>query len=255
MGLQKVYGIDSGCGNFKFYSQFKNNIYMEKNMIAVRKDRKVIAVGDNAYEMYEKTPSNIQVASPMSAGLIADVPRMEFILYHLINKNDRIPFWGGAFYFAIPMNLSHLEQRTYDTVTNGGRMHNNRVFMVEKPIADAIALDISVEKTKGSMIVNIGDQSTELSILSAGKVIINKTLPIGGMQMNQAICEGIRKNYKLQIGNRTANRLKLVMGNLGGKTIEARKVYGIDSLSGLPREEIITAQIIQEALIKQITAI
>ena len=127
--------------------------------------------------------------------------------------------------------------------------------MVEKPIADAIALGISPENTRGSMIVNIGAQSTELSILANGRVIISKMIPIGGRQMNLAICEEIRRICQLQIGTRTARRLKVVMGNMKASEEDARKVYGIDSLSGLPREEVISSKIIYDALLKCMTQI
>ncbi len=255
MGFRKVYGIDTGTSTIKIYSQSRNKIYVEKNMIALRRDRKVIAVGDAAYEMFEKAPSNIHVDSPMAYGMIADIPKMEYVLYTLLKKMEHSRNLGSVIYFAVPMDLSQLEKRSYDIIVNGGRMHNNKVFIVEKPIADAIALGIPLEQSRGSMIVNIGAQSTEISILADGKVIISKMLPIGGKQMNLAICDDVRRILKLQIGTRTARRLKLVMGDMQGHRQEARKVYGIDSLSGLPREEVITSEIINNALRKPLAAI
>lgn len=248
MGLRKIYGIDIGTSTVKIYSQSKNKVYMEKNMIAVRDNRKVIAVGDEAYEMYEKAPASIHVDSPMAFGMIADIPRMEFVLYSLLKKIERSIHLGAIIYFAIPMDLSQLEKRAYNTIVNSGRMHKNKVFIIEKPIADAIALGIPLESTKGSMIVNIGAQSTEMSVLADGKVIVSKIIPVGGKQMNIAICDEVRKECKLQIGTRTARRLKLVMGNMSSPKKEARKVFGIDSLSGLPREEVITSMLVNEAL-------
>ncbi|MCI7739690.1 MAG: rod shape-determining protein [Lachnospiraceae bacterium] len=256
MELRKKYGIDTGTSTVKIYSHSKDKIYVEKNMIAVREDdRKVVAVGDEAYEMFEKAPSNIHVDSPMAFGMIADIPRMEFVLYTLLNKIEKRYFFGNMIYFAIPMDLSLLEKRAYDTIVNSRRMNKNKIMIVEKPIADAIALGISPETTKGSMIVNIGAQSTEISILADSRVIISKIIPIGGKQMNLAICEEIRHVCQLQIGTRTARRLKVVMGNMSASTEEARKVYGIDSLSGLPREEVISSKIIYAALLKCMTQI
>ena len=256
MELRKKYGIDTGTSTVKIYSHSKDKIYVEKNMIAVRqKERKVLAVGDEAYEMFEKAPSNIHVDSPMAFGMIADIPRMEFVLYTLLNKIEKRCFFGHVIYFAIPMDLSQLEKRAYDIIVNSRRINKNKVLMVEKPIADAIALGISPENTRGSMIVNIGAQSTELSILANGRVIISKMIPIGGRQMNLAICEEIRRICQLQIGTRTARRLKVVMGNMKASEEDARKVYGIDSLSGLPREEVISSKIIYDALLKCMTQI
>ena len=141
MELRKKYGIDTGTSTVKIYSHSKNKIYVEKNMIAVREnDRKVLAVGDEAYEMFEKAPSNIYVDSPMAFGMIADIPRMEFVLYTLLNKIEKRCFFGSVIYFAIPMDLSQLEKRAYDIIVNSRRMNKNKVLIVEKPMADAIAL-------------------------------------------------------------------------------------------------------------------
>ena len=224
-------------------------------MIAVRDNRKVIAVGNEAYEMFEKAPASIHVDSPMAFGMIADIPRMEFVLYSLLKKIENSARLGAVIYFAIPMDLSQLEKRAYHTILNSGRMHKNKVFIVEKPIADAIALGIPVETTRGSMIVNVGAQSTEMSVLADGKVIVSKILPVGGKQMNIAICDEIRRECKLQIGTRTARRLKVVMGSLNSDGKEARKVFGIDSLSGLPREEVITSMLVNHALISPVKMI
>ena len=98
------------------------------------------------------------------------------------------------------------------------------------------------------MIVNIGAQSTEFSIITDGKIIISRKIPIGGRQMNESICSEIRKHYNLQIGTRTAKRLKVVMGRLNDQKKEARKVVGIDSISGLPREEVISAYVVNEGI-------
>ena len=120
--------------------------------------------------------------------------------------------------------------------------------MVEYPIAAAVAKNINLEKNEGSMVVNIGAQSTEFSILTDGKIIISRKIPLGGRQMNESICSEIRKHYNLQIGTRTAKRLKVVMGRLNDQKKEARKVVGIDSVSGLPREEVVTAYVVYEGI-------
>jgi rod shape-determining protein MreB len=120
--------------------------------------------------------------------------------------------------------------------------------MVEAPIADAIAMGVDVENNAGNMIVNIGAQSTQFSIITGGKIIISRKIPIGGRQMNEAICSEVRKRYNLQIGTRTGKRLKLAMGRLSDQRKEARKVVGIDSVSGLPREEIISSYVVNAGI-------
>ena len=151
-------------------------------------------------------------------------------------------------YFSVPLDMTAIEKRAYYHLVNGHWLRKNRVFMVESPIADAIAMGIDPEKNQGSMIVNIGAQSTALSIITDGKIIISRKIPIGGRQMNESICSEIRKHYNLQIGTRTAKRLKVVMGRLNDQKKEARKVVGIDSISGLPREEVISAYVVNEGI-------
>lgn len=112
-----------------------------------------------------------------------------------------------------------------------------------------------MEDNPGSMVVNIGAQSTEFSIITDGKIIISKKIPIGGRQMNEAICSEIRKRYNLQIGTRTGKRLKLAMGRLNDQRKDARKVVGIDSISGLPREEIISGYVVNAGIMNCVNEI
>lgn len=247
MPLKRTYGIDLGNSSIKVYSFFKNKSYTEKNMIASR-GRKIIAVGNEAYEMFEKAPADISVNSPMAFGMIANLELQEIALYCMMKKIDRMLGVGSDMYFSVPLDMSAIEKRAYYHVANGHWLRKNRVYMVEAPIADALAMGVDPEKNEGSMVVNIGAQSTEFSVLTDGKIIISKKIPVGGRQMNEAICSEVRKRYNLQIGTRTAKRLKLVLGRLGDQRRDARKVVGIDSISGLPREEAVSAYVVNDGI-------
>ena len=220
---------------------------MEKNMIA-SKGRRIIAVGNEAYDMFEKAPANIVVNSPMAFGMIANLELQEIVLYSMMKKIDKILGIGSVMYFAVPLDMTAIEKRAYYQVANGHWLRKNRVYMVEAPIADAIAMGVDLENNAGSMIVNIGAQSTNFSIVTGGRIIINKKIPIGGRQMNEAVCSEVRKRYNLQIGTRTGKRLKLVMGRLADQHKQARKVVGIDCISGLPREEIISSYVVNDGI-------
>lgn len=247
MLLKKTYGIDLGNSSMKVYSFLKNKSYIEKNMIA-SKGRRIIAVGNEAYEMFEKAPMNISVNSPMAFGMIANVELQEIALYCMLKKIDKMITFGSDMYFSVPLDMTAVEKRAYYHVANGHWLRKNNVYMVEAPIADAIAMGIDPDNKTGSMIVNIGAQSTQFSIITDGRIIISKTLKLGGRQMNETICNEVRKKCNLLIGTRTAKRLKLAMGKLSDQRKEARKVVGIDSISGLPRAEIITSYVVNDGI-------
>ena len=246
--LRKVYGVDLGTSSVKIYSLSKDKKYREKNMVAIRNKRQIVAVGNEAYEMYEKTPVNIHVDCPIQNGKIANISTMEVGLYLMLKRIESYTPFGSLIYFSIPVDATAVEKRAYYTVANGRMLQNNKVMMVESPLADALALDIPLKPSKGSMLVNIGAQKTELSVIASGRVIISRSIPMGGMQMDEKIIGEVRKNYDLNIGNRTAHRLKAAMGRLNTQSKEVRKVVGIDSISGLPREEVISSSTVNEGI-------
>ena len=118
MLFEKTYGIDLGSSSVKVYSMIRNKSYIEKNMIAA-KGRKIIAVGNEAYEMFEKAPSNISVSSPMAFGMIANLELQEIVLYSMMRKIDKILGIGSVMYFAVPLDMTAIEKRAYYQVANG----------------------------------------------------------------------------------------------------------------------------------------
>ena len=252
MLFEKTYGIDLGSSSVKVYSLFKS--YMEKNMIASR-GHKIIAVGNEAYEMFEKSPAEVAVCSPMSFGMIANLELQEIVLYSMIRRIDHILGVGSVMFFTVPLDMTAVEKRAYFNVANGYWLRKNRVYMVESPIADALALGVDLDDPTGNMVVNMGAQSTEMSIITGGRIIISKKIPIGGRQMNESICTEIRKRYNLQLGTRTAKRLKMVMGRLSDQRKGVRKVVGIDCISGLPREEVISSYVVNDGIMNCVNEI
>lgn len=254
MLFEKTYGIDLGSSSVKVYSLFKNKSYMEKNMIASR-GHKIIAVGNEAYEMFEKSPAEVAVCSPMSFGMIANLELQEIVLYSMIRRIDHILGVGSVMFFTVPLDMTAVEKRAYFNVANGYWLRKNRVYMVESPIADALAMGVDLDDLTGNMVVNMGAQSTEMSIITGGRIIISKKIPIGGRQMNESICTEIRKRYNLQLGTRTAKRLKMVMGRLSDQRKGVRKVVGIDCISGLPREEVISSYVVNDGIMNCVNEI
>lgn len=246
MPLHKTFGVDLGTSTVKIYSQEQDTVIKEKNMIAIREGEQVLAVGNSAYRIYEKNPSNVSVIEPMAYGKIADVNHTEMVLQALLEKADASASLGSNLYLAVPSDLSEIEQRAYYTIGNSNK--KNKIYTINKTIADAVALGIPINNTKGSMIVNIGSQSTEISVLEGGRIILSKIVEVGGKQLNEAIVNEVRKNCNLHIGNKTARKLKIALAYLRDDPGKLKRIVGVDSLSGLPREDFIPSEMIHETI-------
>ena len=157
MPFHKTFGVDLGTSMVKIYSCQQDTILTEKNMIAIRNGKQILAAGNDAYEIFEKNPSNVSVITPMTFGKIADINHTEMVLHSLLEKAGAGTVFGNTLYLAVPADLSEIEKRAYYTIGNSNR--KNKIYMVDKTIADAVALGIPIKKTKGSMVVNIGAQS------------------------------------------------------------------------------------------------
>ena len=254
MLFQDTFGIDLGSSTVKIYSQKKDEILAEKNMIAIRNKDDVLAIGNTAYEMYEKIPHNIDVRSSVSAGMIADIGDVELVLQKLLHQLNAHPGQKPAIYFAVPTDMTEIEKRAYYAVA-GGDLSNTRVWLVEKPIADAISIGLPIMKTKGSLLVNIGSESTEMSIFADQRVIISKSLKLGGHNLDEAIVGDVRKKCNIHISLKTATRLKNALASFASKNKEARKVGGIDSVTGLPATAIVTSALVMQAVEEELSQI
>lgn len=246
-----AFGIDLGTSQIKIYSQRLDSITIEKNMVAVRHKNQLLAVGDAAFEMFEKNPPSIDVGTTVREGALYDIDRVEALVHILIEKTDPHSGIGPSLYFSAPSSRSALEEQAYYAIAQAGYLRNPKVFLVDRPICDAIALGIPLSRTEGSMVVNIGAQNTDISVVANEQVIISKSIPIGGQQINMAICDLIRRKQNLLIGHRTARRLKTVLANFENSSEEARKVVGLNLLSGLPRDGIVSSSLVNEAVTEQ----
>ena len=241
MNLTHVFGIDMGTGSVKIYNRSTDTITKEMNMIAVRNHENVFAFGNDAFEMYEKNPENIEVITPMSEGRIHDVQMMEAVLHLLLRKNSRFVGYAPLLFFSVPLDMTVLERRAYVSIAKKGRFRRSRVMFVEKPFADALALGLPIRDAEGTMIVNLGAQSTEISILAEGRIILNRTIDIGGNTLNTAVISGVRRKNGLTVSSRTAQRLMITLATLGKDPGKGCKVAGIDTDSGLPRDGVISS--------------
>ncbi|MDO4617014.1 MAG: rod shape-determining protein [Lachnospiraceae bacterium] len=239
MLFTNMFGIDLGTDSIKIYDHSKGSITSEKTRVAIRKKETVFAAGDAAEEMRERTPQDIQVYTPMANGRIGDISLVEVLLHYVLDKCYL--GYRPKLFFTVPMDTTEIEKRAYYTISHRGRLKRCRVFLVEKPIADALALGIPVSKTNGSMIINMGAQSTEVSVIADQRVIISKVIPIGGNQFDASIVAAVRRFHNFQISYKTAGELKQRLADFTGKNTDLMKVMGIDATTGLPRDGVVTS--------------
>lgn len=255
MLLHHGYGIDIGTSTVKIYDQKSDRIQKERNMIAILNNESVYAIGNEAYHLLGKTPENINVITPMANGRISDVSLMEAVLHTLLERCESRIGQSPALYFSVLPDMTEIEKRAYHTIAHRGSLSRSRIYMIERPVADALSFGIPIDQTNGSMIVNIGAQSTEISVIADARVVISHLLPVGGHSINEAIVAAVRRRNHFLISSKTAKRLKLSLTDLSGGKMEARKVFGIDTKSGLPRQGIVTTYTVTSAVLSQVQRI
>lgn len=248
--FRKVCGIDLGNDTIKIADRKKKRIVCEKNMIAVRNKTNVIAVGGKAYAIYEKAPSCVEAGSPMREGSIADGGNLGIILAQLLRRYSHAAVRRPNILITAPLELSEIEMRAFYKVLSGLKV--KKVALVEKGIADAVGIGMPVLSETGSMIVNIGAATTEISVVSGGKIILGRQLRLGGRVMDEAVITMVRRKHSLNIGSKTAEMLRVEMGYLQSGQQQLRKIYGIHTISGLPRYAVIPSEDVSEVLVETV---
>ena len=242
-----VFGIDLGTSNIKIYNRADDTILVEKNMIAIENKSTLFAYGDSAFEMYEKAPGNIHISYPLSNGVIADIKNMELLVKYFINDLTRSNVKPADYYIAVPTDVTEVEKRAfYDLIRDAG-VKARRILVVEKAVADGLGLDIDVKNSQGVLIVNVGFDTTEISILSLGGIVLSRLIKVGGQKFDDAIRSAVRKQFSLIIGGKTAEGVKMASAELEREG-KGALVYGRDIVTGLPVERELPTQLIDEAL-------
>ena len=211
---QHVYGIDLGTSNIKMYSSSSDNILNEKNVIAIKNKNEIFSFGNQAFEMYEKAPENINVSFPVKFGVIADIKNMETLFSCFYKKLNGGKTVNGADYcIAVPTDVTEVEKRAFYDVILDAKLKAKNITVVEKPIADAVGMGIDVQSPNGHMIVDIGSDTTEISVISLGGIVLSKLIKTGGSKFDEAICGIVRKKYNLIIGSRSAEQIKMQLAD------------------------------------------
>lgn len=242
-----AFGIDLGTSNIKIYSRMDDTILVEKNMIAIENKNSLFAYGDSAFEMYEKAPGNIHISYPLSNGVIADIKNMETLVKYFINDLTRGNMKPADYYIAVPTDVTEVEKRAFYDLIRDSNVKARKISVVEKAVADGLGLDIDVKNSQGVLIVNVGFDTTEISILSLGGIVLSRLIKAGGQKFDDAIRGAVRRQFNLIIGGKTAENVKMSLHDLE-KEGKGAIVYGRDIVTGLPVERELPTQLIDESL-------
>lgn len=245
--LNNVFGIDLGTNNIKIYNRADDTILVEKNMIAIENKNNVFAYGDSAFDMYEKAPSNIYISYPLSNGVIADIYNMEKIVRFFLNDLTGNSIKSADYYIAVPTDVTEVEKRAFYDLIRDANVKAKKIMVVEKAVADGLGLDIDVKNSQGVLIVNVGFDTTEISILSLGGIVLSRLIKVGGQKFDDSIRAAVRKQYNLIIGGKTAENVKISLADLE-KENKGAVVYGRDIVTGLPVERELPTAMIDESL-------
>lgn len=243
-----IYGIDLGTCNLKVFCKSNGKIFKEKNTIALTGKDQIYAYGDKAYAMYEKAPETIRVLFPVTAGVIAELNFLQEFIFRFLEDKMKGKTKGAEFIVAVPTDITDVEKRAFYEIFFKSKFRPKSVRLCEKPIADAVGLGIDVNEPTGVMVVNMGGDTTEISVISLGGLVLSDLLDFGGNRLEESIISYIRKEFNLVIGQKTAMALKENIGSgLPGRT-ETMVIVGRDVVSGLPIEMEISAEVVYEAI-------
>jgi rod shape-determining protein MreB len=255
--LSNDIGIDLGTANTLVYVPGKGVIINEPSVVAINeKTGRVVAVGTEAKKMLGKTPQHIKAIRPLVDGVISDFEITEEMIAYLVNKAEQgnKKILGPRVVVGVPSGVTNVETRAVRdaTLSAGAR----QVFIIEEPMAAAIGIKLPVNEAAGNMIIDIGGGTTDIAVISLGGIVRSKNLTIAGDKLNEDILAYVRNEFKILIGEKTAEEAKIALAQvLPGDEAMSTTIRGRDLVTGLPREVILTDADIREAIANSIQSL
>ncbi|MBQ1950255.1 MAG: rod shape-determining protein [Clostridia bacterium] len=256
MFLNRDIGIDLGTANTLVYVRGKGIVMREPSVVAVdvKKDE-VMAVGFDAKEMIGRTPGSISAVRPLKDGVIADFEVTSAMLRYFIKRALKSTLFNRPrLIVCIPSGVTEVERRAVnEAARNAGA---REVELIEEPMAAAIGAGLKVDEAAGCMIVDIGGGTSEVAVISLGDIVTAQSVRVAGDDFDEAIISYIKKKYNLLIGERTAEELKITLGSAFPYENESTMdVKGRNLVDGLPKNIVISAEEVREALADPVGAI
>ncbi len=252
--------IDLGTATTLIYMKGRGIVSSEPSVVAVQTDkrgeRRILAVGKEAKEMLGRTPIGIEAIRPLRDGVIADFEITEAMLrYFILKVQQRRTLVRPRVIICVPFGITDVEKRA---VRESAESTSAReVFLIEEPMAAAIGAGLPITEPAGNMIVDIGGGTTEIAVISLAGIVYSHSLKVAGDRMDQAITQHLRRKYNLLVGERTAEAVKLRIGNAfpGASVDQHMEVRGRDISAGVPRTVTVSADEIREALSEPLSEI
>ncbi|GGJ74515.1 rod shape-determining protein MreB [Anoxybacillus voinovskiensis] len=249
-------GIDLGTANVLIYVKGKGIVLNEPSVVAIDKNtNKVLAVGEEARRMVGRTPGNIVAIRPLKDGVIADFEITEAMLKHFLNKLDLKGFFAKPrILICCPTNITSVERKAIKEAAekSGGK----KVYLEEEPKVAAIGAGMDIFQPCGNMVVDIGGGTTDVAVLSMGDIVTATSIKMAGDKFDMEILNYIKREYKLLIGERTAEEIKIKVATVfPGARDEAIDIRGRDLVTGLPRTITVRSAEIEKALREPVSVI
>ncbi|MEK7135922.1 MAG: rod shape-determining protein, partial [Patescibacteria group bacterium] len=248
--------IDLGTTNTLVYVRGRGVVINEPSVVSVNdKTHQVVAVGKEAKAMLGKTPAHIRVVRPLSHGVISDFEVTEELLAYLINKaqGNRMRLFGPRVVIGVPTGVTNVQSRAVrDAARNAGA---REAIILEEPVAGAIGAKLPVAEALGTMVLDIGGGTTDIAVIALKGVVASKSSHVAGDRFNENIIDFVRSEFKLGIGERTAEDVKIAIGAVVPLPEPlSRSVRGRDYATGLPREILLTDAHVREAIAPSLDA-
>jgi rod shape-determining protein MreB len=247
-------GIDLGTANTLVYLRGHGIIINEPSVVAVnQKTGQIVAIGHEAKSMWGKTPEHIKIVRPLIEGVVSDFEITEEMLGYFVRKAEKMSkkFFRPRVVIGVPSGITNVEMRAvYDAAIDAGA---REVYLVEEAMAAAIGVRLPVLSSQASFVVDIGGGTTDIALIALGGIVRSLNLRIAGDHFNARVMEYMRDEFKLLVGEQTAEQVKLTLGSAVESDYMEIEVRGRDLITGLPRALIATDGDIREALDTPVT--
>jgi len=258
--MRRKIGIDFGTAKTVFFVKGEGIVVNEPTVVAVNnKTNQIVAIGKEAEEMLGKTPFHISAIKPIVNGVISDFEVAEKMLRYFLEKTKKRGFLNNLFDYSeviinVPINITDVERRAVEDVCKAAGVKS--VYLIESPLALALGAYLPISSSEGTLIMDIGGGSCQIAVISLSGVVVGRSLKIAGNKLNEDIIYYIRDRFKLAIGERTAEEIKIQIGScLDSGTNKEMKVKGRDLTRGLPKEIRIEEKDVREAITPSILKI